>query len=776
MIPKLYDTSKFTIKTYNRLFLYNCGDEVELPGQSKLGQRFVKAGDDPNVGCEIRVKQVCGQFWKKYEPNIFIENIYDVTDWAKDVYRGDISDKKKFDDYIRPKVGGHQAGTEIHTIDPKELNYRLNNLITKRGLAKPVADLNTAQYMQTVNVINSLKFKNVLLLNFCARYGKTITSLIPALEMKIPLVIIASYVNTVFASFKNDISNFDNFKNFVIVETKDSDYQKQVNEYLKQGKKVVAFASLHKSKNRDGRIDFLMNKKLNKHLVVDEADYGAHKSSQSKILIDSYNKNISNTKVMLMTGTNADRAMGEWPIDDTIQITYPELLSLRFSSTKSKKKLIDNSLKTFNWDDKRDSIICPINFYQVDYSVLIDECLKEKKLSNDMRENPSLKAINANPIKNEPLLFKLFSSMYDGKHPQLNISDQTQNYSGDKRVEMAFVNARNSAIKIIGNVAHDALNDHNVAVLTLSGKLKYKGKTFKQENVEEYVKDFIRDNKDKNILIISNFMAQRSFSIPEIQNLYLMYDGGQVGSTIQKISRVLTAGSADKIANVISMSLDPNREDKIIDFVVESARSLIKNTKNTKTLIQAMQEVLACMPIYEFGKDGNRVKLEIDEYLEKVASKNGMEKVFGRTADLSKVSSKDIMELARSGGYNSTKTKVFSKGKVKDVKRMTKKMSANIRDNRPEKLARAALVNIFNNLWQLSVYSNKRNLVEAIDYCIKDKDALYGIKKSFGIDLNLIKRLNNAGSINQESADVLINNYHYRQKEIIRKKTVNESS
>ena len=48
-------------------------------------------------------------------------------------------------------------------------------------------------------------------------------------------------------------------------------------------------------------------------------------------------------------------------------------------------------------------------------------------------------------------------------------------------------------------------------------------------------------------------------------------------------------------------------------------------------------------------------------------------------------------------------------------------------------------------------------------------------QKTFGFDIKLIKRLNNAGAINQEHADVLINNYHYRQKEIIRKKTINEN-
>ena len=767
---KLYDTSKFTIKPYDRLFCYVWGDD-NLPGKCKFGQHFVFAGKEPNAGCEKRVKESMGVLSSEYK-DPYIQNIYDLTDWAKDHYKDKFSKKVKFDDHIRPEVGAHQAGSEIHTITPEELNIRVNKLITDRGLAKPVANLNTAQYTMVVKMIDRLKMFNVLLLSLCARFGKTITSLIPALEMKTPLVIIASYVKTVHTSFKSDISNFKNFDNFRIVDTQDKDYQKKVDEYLKQGLQVCALVSLCNSTKRDGRIEFLMNKKLDKHLIVDEADYGAHKPAQAKILIDSYNKNKSNTKIMLMTGTNADRAMSEWPVDDTVSITYPELLSYREMSKNEKKKRFNRTLRTFGWDDKRDNLVCYVNFYQADYSPVLHKVFKEKKLNKDIRENPNLTAVNANPELNKSLQMEIFKSFYSGIFPELNIKTQTQNYTGKLRREMVFVNSGNKALKLTGRNAQDALNNYNVAVLTLSGALKYKGKKFKQENVEAYVKDFIRDNEDKNILIISNIMAQRSFSIPEIETLYLMYDGGQLGATIQKISRALTSGSPHKIANVICMSLDPNREDKYIDFVVESARSKMKNN-NIKTLTQAMEEVLACMPVYEFGKNGKRIKLNPDEYLEKIASKNDMEKVFGRTADLSNVSMEDIMTLANAGGYKADKTQVFSKGKARDVKKMMKQINAR-KSKRPLKLAQATLTNIFKNLWQLSVHSNKKDLGEAIEYCINDKDAPYGIRKNFGVDINLIKKLNNAGAINQDHADVLINQYHYRQKEIIRKKTINE--
>ena len=133
---KLYDTSKFTIKPYDRLFCYVWGDD-NLPGKCKFGQHFVFAGKEPNAGCEKRIKLSMGVVKTEYT-NPYIQNIYDMTDWAKDVYKDKFSDKVKFDDYIRTDIGAYQEKSEIHTITPKELNYRVNDLIKKRGLAKPV--------------------------------------------------------------------------------------------------------------------------------------------------------------------------------------------------------------------------------------------------------------------------------------------------------------------------------------------------------------------------------------------------------------------------------------------------------------------------------------------------------------------------------------------------------------------------------------------------------------------------------------------------------------
>jgi hypothetical protein len=58
-------------------------------------------------------------------------------------------------------------------------------------------------------------------------------------------------------------------------------------------------------------------------VFVDEADYGAHKKGQFDALQTMVN---NNDVLILMTGTNSDRASSEWDIDLMLSTTYFELL------------------------------------------------------------------------------------------------------------------------------------------------------------------------------------------------------------------------------------------------------------------------------------------------------------------------------------------------------------------------------------------------------------------------------------------------------------------
>jgi hypothetical protein len=58
-------------------------------------------------------------------------------------------------------------------------------------------------------------------------------------------------------------------------------------------------------------------------LIVDEADFGAHQVKQALPLID---KIPQIDYIIIMTGTNSDRASTHWPVDVALSVTYPELL------------------------------------------------------------------------------------------------------------------------------------------------------------------------------------------------------------------------------------------------------------------------------------------------------------------------------------------------------------------------------------------------------------------------------------------------------------------
>ena len=74
---------------------------------------------------------------------------------------------------------------------------------------------------------------------------------------------------------------------------------------------------------RTERINFLKSLDVQKLVFVDEADYGAHQKKQFESLKTMVGYN---DVLVLMTGTNSDRASSDWDIDLMISTTYFELL------------------------------------------------------------------------------------------------------------------------------------------------------------------------------------------------------------------------------------------------------------------------------------------------------------------------------------------------------------------------------------------------------------------------------------------------------------------
>ena len=305
----------------DRMYCYLWSED---DAECKFGQRWVKSGLDPQKDCEKRVRESLGVRKDRF-PEIKARGVqvWDVSDFAVEV---DMMDKKaKVDDHIRKQIGFRKGTTgEVHTIPQELMSLKVSKFLSEQGQELMSAGLSTDQYEQAEKVIAAYNNgSRTILSELCARFGKTIWSSVVATETEQELVVVASYVKTVFTSFASDIVRFEQFKEYVHVDTGEADYQKKIRQAFKDGKKVFAYLSLCGGGKRQERIDFLFSLRKLRMLIVDEADFGAYREKQS-LPLQSARKN--SDFVLIMTGTNSDRAASTWNVDYMTAKTYPELL------------------------------------------------------------------------------------------------------------------------------------------------------------------------------------------------------------------------------------------------------------------------------------------------------------------------------------------------------------------------------------------------------------------------------------------------------------------
>ncbi len=298
--------------------------EKDKPGEGKFGERWVKSGQDPEVEVWKRIKSSVGVRKDLIrDGTIQLVSIWDVSEYAKKINRFYIHGK--VDDAIRPYIGFRKGSTgEVHELPPSEIATKVNKFLSKLGQPLPLAGLSQNQYDAVENILSAVnEGKKTIVAELCARFGKTIWSGALIRETDSKLTIVASYVLTSFASFEKDLTSFEQFKDLVLVDTASEDYQDVIDAALATGKQVVAFLSMCSGSNRQKKIDFLFSRTVSRLVIVDEADFGVHQIKQSQPLIEARNQEDT---VILMTGTNSDKAASIWPVDHYISVTYPELL------------------------------------------------------------------------------------------------------------------------------------------------------------------------------------------------------------------------------------------------------------------------------------------------------------------------------------------------------------------------------------------------------------------------------------------------------------------
>jgi len=305
---------------------YAWNDRDNKLDETKYGDHFVSENCTEQEAIDHTIAYIRTQFPRRgrhFDSGRVEYTVWDVTEIAKvenRFYKG-----SHIDDIIREHIGrpGTQ-GKEFHALSFDDVVYRVNKYINKTQQPRPPAGLAQWQYDAAENVIAAVaNGHRTIMAELCARFGKTIWAGAIAVETNASVTIVASYVLTSFSSFAKDLTGFEQFRNLEVIDSADPDYQKEVKSAVKAGKQVVVFLSMCGSAKRQDRIDFLFGLKTNRLVFIDEADFGAHTANQADPFIAAKQKDDA---IVLMTGTNGERACGNWKIDHYLGTTYAELL------------------------------------------------------------------------------------------------------------------------------------------------------------------------------------------------------------------------------------------------------------------------------------------------------------------------------------------------------------------------------------------------------------------------------------------------------------------
>lgn len=412
-------------------------------------------------------------------------------------------------------------------------------------------------------------------------------------------------------------------------------------------------------------------------------------------------------------------------------------------------------LKFFKKDINRDKVYASVEGYQLD---LVPVVKKAKQLNRNSDELPSWAKFVANPVKGRGFYVTLIEGMFKGKHnlSGVDVEQLVQSTNSDlseRRIAMMFFpdNTKVDNLNKIGEITKENLSGWTVVVLN--------GKTVKSNaECESKVKDVI-ENNEGNVLILASKMAQRSFSEELISELYLAYDKGQDGATIQKMSRALTSNSSDKVARIFSLSFDPNRDDKLDTMVFQAALNQVEK-KGKSDIREELKRVYKSIDIFSCTNDGEAIKLTVDEYVKQALGKKGISRVMGKKSDLTLLTKTQVQALLN-GNVDYLRNEMKERAEMGKTKDSKPKVSDRTKEDKPSELdvekLREVIITILENFdYLMNAGKNKgaNNVTEMFKVFETNKWERL-VEKKFNVPYEVIKYMVTVGVIKKDWVNLL---------------------
>jgi hypothetical protein len=420
-------------------------------------------------------------------------------------------------------------------------------------------------------------------------------------------------------------------------------------------------------------------------------------------------------------------------------------------------------LKHFKIDTTRHQKVVDVEFYQMNLITAVNTArkLEPELFINDGMFLPSWSKFAADPIRAKGFWTCVLQSIFEGRgEDDMNVDLQFRGnnvaYKPSQRVAMMFLSINNDELEIVAELTRDALKGFEI--VPVGGAFGIKNETAEQ-HTKERIETAKRDGK--NVLILSGGMAQRSYSIPEITELYLAYDGGEAGATIQKMCRALTDNGVGKIGRIVSLSFDPNRDDKFDAMILTTAQNYAKT--HGLNLEDALRKVIATVDIFRCTDDG-RDRLEFDTYLQQLLTNNSLSRVIGKTADITKLDDDMIEALANGNAeyFRNKRVATADKGKTHVPGIPTKRPpfvdDLDVKEwERMMKKAREVVVTIAENIDILVYGTGMKSIDETLELINNDITLQQVVARKFGVEYNVIRFMFDYEVINCDLVELMWN-------------------
>jgi len=372
---------------------------------------------------------------------------------------------------------------------------------------------------------------------------------------------------SIFKSYADEINSYRDLKsNMVYIDSRDKKSSKIFKDTIKKDKMAVVMVSLN-TKEKD-LPKFLENYKDPVFALLEEGDHGCHTHRQ----IPKVEKLLKGKKTFRInaSGTNIGKlakAFGTSTITDVLAVPY--------SMVEEDKSIVDRVKR---------------NYFNMSFDDSVNKNLKDW----DPEHLPSIGKIFRKPLAQKLWIEEVFKSIYD-YDPKWGLSIDHQ---ADEQIfgSMIFGNFEKKPMEQLQKILIKALPEHYVEILNGDTTNTRKAQDLVVKRVGEIKRG---DHKGKRkLIVITNMIGSRSFTVPEIQACLMFQDNGEVGVWTQKTSRCLSPEKGSKFdqgigknfGHIFDFNMDPNKVRNTEMALIYDAKA--RSDLTGKTFVESLREVM----------------------------------------------------------------------------------------------------------------------------------------------------------------------------------------